>query len=877
MTDQTRLANALADRYRIERELGAGGMATVYLAEDLKHHRRIAVKVLHPELSAILGPERFHQEISVTAALQHPHILPLFDSGSADGLLYYVMPYVEGETLRTRLNRQVQLSVPETVRIASQVADALEYAQRHSVVHRDIKPENILLHGDHALVMDFGIALAVAQAGGERMTQTGTSLGTPQYMAPEQASGDRHIDGRVDVYALGVVTYEMLVGEPPFTGPTVQAIMTKVMTEEPRPISVTRRSVPEPVEAAVLTALQKVPADRFATPGEFQRALTGATSPATLRTTRAVSRGLPTRRPLIGGVATVVVGIGAFLIGSRGTGGRAPVAGFGLSTKVTWERGLEIEPALSPDGKSVAYAEGTSEHMRISVRQVAGGRPIPLTDETAGSQTNPQWSVDGTRIYFVTDSGLSSAPAAGGAARPEMRGPGGAVISAALSPDRSTIAYAVGDSLYLHTPAGNRFLAPVREASLCQWAPSGGVIACASGNSFYSRLGHLFGNLASSRIVTIRVHDGRFVAVTDSTSTNQSPVWSGDGRWLYYVSNRLGPLDMYAVPVNGDGVPTGATVRLTTGLGAHEISVSRTGTRVAYDNLIASANIWSMAFPPDGRDSPQPLTSGAQVIESMGPTRDGAWIYYNSDVTGRSQIYREHLPNLALAAFGPGDPEQLTADSTDDFAPEPSPDGRSVAFHSFRYGSRDIYVMPLDGGPVQRVTTSPRQEGQPDWSSDGNALTYTEYGFPGAVWMSRKDTGGQWGAPVRISYYGSWPVFSPDGRSIAFASSILGGSLKVVGPDSQPLRTIVDSDRGTRVEGVRWSPDGRTIYFKSHDESGRAEFWSVPAAGGTPKLVLRLSADLRSDRPEWALAHGRMFFAVNDRQSDIWVMEAIPK
>ena len=875
MTDIDRLRASLADRYRIEREIGQGGMAAVYLAEDLKHHRKVAVKVLHPDLSAILGPERFHQEIALTAALQHPHILPLFDSGSADGLLYYVMPYVEGETLRARLTREVQLSVPDAVRIASEVADALEYAHRHSVIHRDIKPENILLRDTHALVMDFGIALAVAHAG-DRLTQTGTSLGTPQYMAPEQASGERHLDGRVDVYALGAVTYEMLVGEPPFSGPTVQAIMAKVMTEDPRPISVTRRSVPEQVEAAVLTALQKVPADRFSTPGVFQRALAGA-APATVRALRAPAPRPSSRRMLLWSAATALVGVAAFLLGSRGSGAHSPVTGFGLATKVTWERGLEIEPALAPDGKSVAYAEGTSQRMRIYVRQVAGGRPIPLTDDPQVSQTNPQWSADGTRIYFVTDSGLSSAPSAGGAARPEMRTPGGVVISATLSPDGSTIAYAVGDSLYLHGSNGrNRFLAPVREGSLCQWAPSGRAIACASGNSFFSRLGHLFGNIASSRIVTVHVPDGAVTSVTDSLSINQSPAWSGDGHWLYYVSNRLGPLDIYAVPVDEEGKPTGPATRLTTGLGAHEISVSRAGTRFAYDNLTAAANLFMLPFPPTGA-APQPLTTGAQVIESMRPSRDGVWIYYNSDVNGRSELYRERLPSAELPFMGPGDPEQLTFDSIDDFAPAPSPDGREVAFHSFRAGSRDIYVLPLDGGPVQRVTTSPLQEGQADWAPDGKALTYQEYGIPGAVWVVRKDSSGAWGAPIRISPYGSWPKFSPDGRMIAFSSNLLGGSLVVVGPGSTDHRVLVDSARGPLVEAVQWSPDGRSIYFKSHDTLGRVEIWSVPLAGGMPRLTYRLDAAYPSDRPEWGLGQGRMFFAVNDRQSDIWVMDAVPR
>src|SRR5512143_3680552 len=224
-----RLAAALADRYRIERELGQGGMATVYLAEDVRHRRKVALKVLHPELSAVLGPDRFLKEIELTASLQHPHILALFDSGSSEGRLFYVMPYVDGETLRTRLERDRQLAITDALQMAREIADALQYAHERGVVHRDIKPENILLQGGHALVADFGIALAVQQAGGQRMTQTGLSLGTPQYMSPEQAMGERTVDARSDIYALAAVTYEMLTGDPPFTGSSIQAVVAKVL------------------------------------------------------------------------------------------------------------------------------------------------------------------------------------------------------------------------------------------------------------------------------------------------------------------------------------------------------------------------------------------------------------------------------------------------------------------------------------------------------------------------------------------------------------------------------------------------------------------------------------------------------------------------
>src|SRR5688572_2528897 len=273
MTVLDKLRSALTDRYRVDREIGVGGMATVYLAHDLRHDRNVAIKVLHPDLAAALGAERFLAEIKTTAKLQHPHILPLLDSGEAEGLLYYVMPYVSGESLRNRLERETQLAVDDAVRIARECLSALESAHKQGVVHRDIKPENILLHEDQALVADFGIALAVSAAGGPRMTQTGLSLGTPAYMAPEQAMGERVIDGRADIYALGAVLYESLVGEAPFTGPTVQAIVARVMTEQPRSITAQRRSVPPHVNAAVLRALEKLPADRFATPAEFARAL----------------------------------------------------------------------------------------------------------------------------------------------------------------------------------------------------------------------------------------------------------------------------------------------------------------------------------------------------------------------------------------------------------------------------------------------------------------------------------------------------------------------------------------------------------------------------------------------------------------------------
>jgi len=272
--DVRRITSALAQRYGIERELGSGGMATVYLAHDLKHDRQVALKVMHPVLSAILGGERFLREIRIAAKLNHPHILALHDSGEAEGFLYYVMPHVEGESLRSKIDREKQLSIDDAVVLTRQVAAALDYAHQQGVIHRDIKPENILLHRGEAVVADFGIALAVTAAGGERLTETGLSLGTPSYMSPEQATGSGELDKRADIYSLGAVLYEMVTGEPPLTGATVQAALAKLLSQPPMQPRVVRDSVPEVLDRAIMKALAKVPADRFDTAAEFAAALT---------------------------------------------------------------------------------------------------------------------------------------------------------------------------------------------------------------------------------------------------------------------------------------------------------------------------------------------------------------------------------------------------------------------------------------------------------------------------------------------------------------------------------------------------------------------------------------------------------------------------
>ena len=373
-----RLTANLADRYSIERELGRGGMATVYLAQDIRHGRRVAIKVLRPELAAVLGAERFLREIEIAARLSHPHILPLYDSGQADGLLYYVMPHIEGESLRDRLDREKQLPIDDALRLAQQVAAALDYAHRREIVHRDIKPENILLHEGHALVADFGIALAVRAAAGERLTETGLSLGTPYYMSPEQATGDRQIDARSDIYSLGCILYEMLAGEPPFSGPTAQAVVARILTEQPRDLRMLRPSVPAVVERVVAKSLARLPADRYVTAAKFAEALAGTgaapwNGPAPDRppSARAAARPLSDSRsqPLRTQLVALAPWIVAVLaVGAAAWGWlRPPLAPAGLHTgEISTE---EFQQILEKDE---AVVLDTRPHLEYSISHIPG-------------------------------------------------------------------------------------------------------------------------------------------------------------------------------------------------------------------------------------------------------------------------------------------------------------------------------------------------------------------------------------------------------------------------------------------------------------------------------------------------------------------------
>jgi TolB-like protein/tRNA A-37 threonylcarbamoyl transferase component Bud32 len=326
-----RLKSALAAHYAIDREIGSGGMATVYLARDLKHDREVALKVLRPELAATLGPDRFPREIRILAKLQHPHVLPLHDSGESAGFLYYVMPYVEGESLRQRLAREGQLPVHDAVRILREVADALAYAHAHGVMHRDIKPDNVMVSGRHALVTDFGVAKAVSDAGGEKLTTVGVAVGTPTYMSPEQATGESRIDARSDIYALGVLGYELLTGNPPFVGPNAQAVLSAQVLERPVPVVERRPTVPPALSDLLMRCLEKDPADRWQSAEEVLQALEamgtpsgGVTPTHTRPTPGAKARRVRSRRAWIAGAAVLLLaaggGTGALLFGGHGGG-----------------------------------------------------------------------------------------------------------------------------------------------------------------------------------------------------------------------------------------------------------------------------------------------------------------------------------------------------------------------------------------------------------------------------------------------------------------------------------------------------------------------------------------------------------------------------
>jgi serine/threonine-protein kinase len=564
VTNTDRLTTALAGRYRLERQLGQGGMATVYLAQDPKHDRQVAIKVLRPELAAVLGAERFVQEIKTTAALSHPHILPLFDSGEADGFLYYVMPYIQGETIREKLTRETQFGIEEAVKITTEVADALEYAHQNGVIHRDIKPENVLLHNGRPMVMDFGIALAVSAAAGGRMTETGLSLGTPHYMSPEQATADKQITARSDVYSLASVLYEMLTGSPPHLGGSAQQIIMKIVTETPAPVTQMRKSVPPNVAMAVGKALEKLPADRFDSARAFAEALANQSFAAATSTGTTAAQGprrLWWRDPRIAATAAVGIAVGAVLASFLALSGRAGVP-------VEYDVGLpdtaglitasqDIGFGVSPGGDFVVYEtvrQGRSELWYRSLLD-ATVRRIPGTDDGSQAAISP----DGTRIAFFhqTDDGwtVEVIPVAGGTA--------------------TTIGRGVGVLRRLQWPTGGRILAIDSVGSVARWMdPERGPVSsvpiryCESQALISGGDDLLCGGGGAKWGYRVAIGDTAFErrlwVAEDSNRVFGSSFRVVEGRYLTWAS--IGG-DLLAAPVDLESGRVDRAVRMASGLG----------------------------------------------------------------------------------------------------------------------------------------------------------------------------------------------------------------------------------------------------------------------------------------------------------------------
>jgi Tol biopolymer transport system component len=584
------------------------------------------------------------------------------------------------------------------------------------VVHRDIKPENVMLSGRHALVMDFGVAKAVSEASGRnKLTTAGVALGTPAYMAPEQASADPHIDHRVDIYALGVVGYELLAGRPPFAGGSPQQVLAAHVMQDPEVVSAHRPSLSPALTGVIMKALAKRPADRWQTAEEMVNQLEPLMTPSggmTPTQTQPVS-GVPavrsSRKGLLLGAAAVIVLMGAGIFLMRRGGGSTGLS-LTRTSRLTSAPAVEALPAISPDGQFLAYFGVTDRVAKIFLQPVDGGRPVNITEEIEGNQLSPDWSPDGRRLLFVsltpTAAGIFTMPPTGGDVRRlySVSSQGNVPWAARWSPDGTRIAFELGDSVLAMAPDGSglTLLARVPDVHSLAWSPDGRWLAGVRNNSSFVYGRSSFGNLAASTVFVVPSGGGTPIMVSDSTTLNVSPVWLPDGRGLLYVSSGGGGRDIYLQPVGRNGHAAGAPRRITTGLDAHTIALSRDGKRLAYSKYARDLNVLMVRLSPSGSvdaRSAQPITRGNQASEIVRLSPDGKWLVYDSDLNGNADLF--------IVPSDGGQPRQLTDDPSDDLNPDWSADGTLVSFHSFRTGNRDVFTVNADGSGLSQVTSDP--------------------------------------------------------------------------------------------------------------------------------------------------------------------------
>jgi serine/threonine-protein kinase len=772
-------------------------MATVYLAQDLKHDRKVAVKVLKPELAAVLGAERFLNEIKVTANLQHPHILPLHDSGEANGFLFYVMPYVEGESLREKLNREKQLSVAESIALTKSVASALDYAHRHDVIHRDIKPENILIHDGQPVVSDFGIALALRVAGGDRITETGLSLGTPQYMSPEQATGDREVDRRTDVYALACVLYEMLAGDPPHTGPTVQAIIAKVVTDRPRPVRELRDTVPPHVDGVIALALEKLPADRFGSTAEFASALDDTSFSGPLRD-GAVSRDADSperRRQWLVPVSAFVALIGAGLALWGWLRPQEPayrnVVRFSFTPEETLAAGLSGRIAVSSDGTQIAYAGRGPDGRQFFIWELSENDSRPISGGASGA--DPAFSPDGEWLAFIDGEYLRKVPTRGGSPTPlvELGGTKRGITWA----DNDVIVIALGGQRLFKVSATSGQLDTLlwsgsdTELGSFLWPellPEGRTVLFSSGSRG-----------SGMRVHSLDIESGELKHIADGTR----PRYARSGHLTYVTED--GKLMM--VPFNSERLErTGSEFVVAEGFfpnasGGVQYDISDNGVLV-YLKGYSDANLLTVVDRSGNEQtlSDEPHNFWAQAYS---PTADRVAVAIRGEA--RTDIW---LYDVSLGTFS-----QRTYEGGNN--PTWTPDGKYIVYNV----GGDLKRIPADGsGSIESVYEAPEgfTVGERLWSEDGDWLVVARAGgSTGRDIVGIPLNGDSVPVPlVQTSGNDMAPALSPDGRWLAYTSDISGNREVYVQAFPIPGHQFTVTTDG--ASEPRWAPNGRELFYR---------------------------------------------------------------